>query len=96
MVSTINEHTASMTEALFRAANSHFIDPAFLKKLIAVNAHWEAVAVHINMYREMNEEHATAQLQIRATVHVSAAGKWFTYLDKIMSMELHEQQSVDA
>jgi len=77
-----------MKEALFRAANSHFIDPAFLKKLIAVNAHWEAVAVHINM--------STAQLQIRATVHVSAAGKWFTYLDKIMSMELHEQQSVDA
>ena len=96
MVSRINEHTASMTEALFQAANSHFIDPAFLKKLVAVKEHLEAVAVQIKMYREMNEEHGTAQLQIRTTVHLSAARKWFTYLDKILSMELNEQQSVEA
>ena len=67
-----------------------------MKKLIAVKAHLEAVAVHIKMYTEMNEEHGTAQLQIRATVDVSAARKWFTYLDKILSMELNEQQSVEA
>ena len=56
----------------------------------------EAYAVYIKKYREKNEEHGTAQLKIRATVHVSAARKWFTYLDKILSMELNEQQSVEA
>ena len=90
MVLTINEHTASMTEALLRAANSQFIDPAFLKKHMAVKTDLEAVAVNIKMYREKNEEHGTAQLKIRVTRRVSAARKWFTYLDKILSMAAAE------
>ena len=90
LVVTICEHTASMTEALLRAANSQCIDPALLKKLMAVKADLETVAVNIKMYREKNEEHGTAQLKLRVTRRVSAARKWFTYLDKILSMATAE------
>ena len=82
----VNEHTASMTEALLRAANSQCIDPAFLKKLMAVKADLEAVAVNIKMYREYkhnNKEQGTP-------LQVSEARKWFTYLDKILSMAAPE------
>ena len=42
VVFTIHEHTASMTEALCRAASSQFIDPAFIKKLTEVKEDLEA------------------------------------------------------
>ena len=86
----VNENIASMTEALLRAANSQCIDPALLKKLMAVKADLETVAVNIKMYREKNEEHGTAQLKLRVTRRVSAARKWFTYVDKILSMATAE------
>ena len=57
---TIYEHTASMMEALLRAANSQFIDPAFMNKLAAVNDNLEAVAGQVKMYRDLNKEHGTA------------------------------------
>ena len=79
-----------MTEALHAAANTQFIDPALLKKLMAVKADLETVAVNIKMYNEKNEEHGTAQLKLRVTRRVSAARKWFTYLDKILSMAAPE------
>ena len=79
-----------MTEALHGAANTQFIDPAFMKKLVAVKDNLEAVAVAVKMYREQNEEHGTAQLKLRASFQVSEARKWFTYLDKILAMERAE------
>ena len=46
----------------------------------------EAVAVAVKLYRDENEEHGTAQLKLRASLQVSEARKWFTYLDKILAM----------
>ena len=86
-MTVINEHTVSMTESLNGAANTQFIDPAFMKKLVAVKDNLKAAAVAVMMYREQNEEHGTAQLKLRATLHVSAARKCCTYLDKILAME---------
>ena len=79
-----------MTKALVRAGNSQFIDPAFMKKLVAVKDNLEAAAVAVKMYMEQNEEHGTAQLKLRASLQVSEARKWFTYLDKIIAMERPE------
>ena len=79
-----------MKEALHRAAASQIIDRDFLEKLIKVFTELDAVAVYMKEYREKNEEHGTAQLKIRATGHVSAARKWFTYLDKILAVDPHE------
>ena len=90
MVLTIHEHTASMTEALCRGANSLFIDPAFIKKLTEVKEDLEAAGVAVKMYREKNKEHGTAQLKQRVTLHVSEARRWFTYLEKILLMERTE------
>lgn len=47
----------------------------------------EVAGVAVKMYREKNKEHGTAQLKKRATLHVSEARRWFTYLDKILLME---------
>ena len=90
MVFTIHEHTASMTEALCRAASSQFIDPAFIKKVTEVKEDLEAAGGAVKLYREKNKEHRTAQLKQRATLHVSEARRWFTYLDKILLMERTE------
>ena len=90
MVFTIHEHTASMTEALCRAASSQFIYPAFIKKLTEVKEDLEAAGGAVNMYRETNKEHGTAQIKQRATLHVSEARRWFTYLDKSLLMERTE------
>ena len=79
-----------MTEALLGAANTQFIDPAFMKKLVAVKDNLEAVAVAIKMYTEQNEERGTSQLKLHASLQVSEARKWFTYLDKILAMERPE------
>ena len=48
VVFIIYKNTASMTEGLLRAANSQLIDPAFIKKLAAVNDSLEVVAAKIN------------------------------------------------
>ena len=79
-----------MTEALRRAASSQFIDPAFIKKLTEVKDDLEAAGVAVTVYREKNKEHGTAQLKQRATLHVSEARRWFTYLDKRLLMERTE------
>ena len=79
-----------MTKALLRAGISQFIDPTFMKKLVAMKDNLEAVAVAVKMYREQNEEHGTAQLKLHASLQVSEARKWFTYLDKILAMERPE------
>ena len=83
----MNEHTALMTEALYRAANPEFIDPAFMKKLAAVKDNLEAVAVAIKIYIDQNKERGTGQLKERATLQVSEARTLFTYLDKILAIE---------
>ena len=90
MVLKIQERTASMTEALSRAASSQFIDPAFIKKLTEVKEDLEAAGGAVKMYREKNKEHRTAQRKQRATLHVSEARRWFTYLDKRLLMERTE------
>ena len=87
---TINEHTASMTRALLGAANSQLIDPAFMNKLVAIKDNLEAVAVAVKTYREQNEEHGTSQLTLHASLQVTEARKWFTYLDKIIAMQRPE------
>ena len=87
MVFTIHEHTALITEALCRAAGSQFIDPAFIKKVTEVKEDLEAAGAAVKLYREKNKEHRTAQLKQRATLHVSEARRWFTYLDKRLLME---------
>ena len=76
-----------MTEALHAAANTQFIDPAFMQKLVAVKDNLKAVAVAVKMYREQNEEHGTAQVKLRASLQVVEARRWFTYLDKILAMQ---------
>ena len=61
-----------------------------MKKLVAMKDNLEAVAVAVKMYREQNEERGTAQLKLHASLQVSEARKWFTYLDKILSMAAPE------
>ena len=58
-----------------------------MKMLVAVRDNLEAVAVAVKMYRAQNEEHGTVQLKLHASLQVSEARKWFTYLDKILAME---------
>ena len=79
-----------MTKALVGAGNSKFIDPVFMEQLVAVKDNLEAASVAVKMYMEQNEEHGTAQLKLRASLQVSEARKWFTYLDKILAMERPE------
>ena len=90
VVFTIHEHTALITEALCRAASSQFIDSAFIKKVTEVKQDLEAAWGAVKLYREKNKEHRTAQLKQRATLHVSEARRWFTYLDKRLLMERTE------
>ena len=84
---TIYKQSASMTEALLHAAKSVFIDPAFMKKLAAVKDKLDGVADAINIYIEQNKERGTGQLKERATLELSEARNWFTYMDKILAME---------
>ena len=79
-----------MTKALVGAGSSKFIDPAFMEQLVAVKSKLEAATVAVKTYIEQNEEHGTTQLKQRATLHVSEASKWFTYLEKILAMERAE------
>ena len=79
-----------MTKALLRAGISQFIDPTFMKKLVAMKDNLDAVAVAVKMYRQQNVEHGTAHLKLHACLQVSEARKWFTYLDKVIGMERAE------
>ena len=79
-----------MTKALLVAANSQFIDPAFMKKLVAMKDNLDAVAVAVKMYRQQNVEHGTAHFKLHACLQVSEARKWFTYFDKILAVERPE------
>ena len=79
-----------MTEALLRAAKSVFIDPAFMKKLASVKDNLDGVAGAINIYIEQNKERGTGQLKERATLAVTQARSWLTYMDKILAMERAE------
>ena len=90
VVITMNEHTASMTKALVGARNSKFIDPVFMQQLVAVKDNLEAATVAVKTYIEQNEENGTSQLKVRASLQVTEARKWFTYLDKILAMERAE------
>ena len=71
-----------MTDALDRAANSEFIDPEFMKKLAAVKDNLEVVTAAIK-----NKERGAGQLKERATLQLSEAPTWFTYLDKILAIK---------
>ena len=87
MVITIYKQSVSMTEALHHAAKSVCIDPAFIKRLAVVKANLDRGACAINTYIEQNKERGTGQLKERATLELSEARKWFTYMDKILAME---------
>ena len=87
VVLTIYKNTESMTEALLRAANSQLIDPAFIKKLVALKDNLELVAAEIKRYRENNKEHGTLQLIKHAMVQLDEAVEHFAYLDKLLDLE---------
>ena len=61
-----------------------------MKKLVAVKDNLKAAAVAVMMYREQNEEHGTSQLTLHASLQVTEARKWLTYLDKIIAMQRPE------
>ena len=56
LVLAIYKHTALMKQALLTAAHSQLIDPAFLKKLAAVNDSLEVVAVKIKKDKDVQRE----------------------------------------
>ena len=72
-----------MGEILLAAQTSGLIDPAFIKKFVAVKDHLEVVALTIREYKHNNKEQGTP-------LQVSEAHKWFTSLDKILAMERPE------
>ena len=72
-----------MGELLLAAEMSDVIDPAFIKKFVAVKDHLEVVALTIREYKHNNKEQDTP-------LQVSEARKWFTSLDKILAMERPE------
>ena len=86
LVLRINKHTALMTQALLTAAHSQLIDPAFIKKLAAVNDSLEVVAVEIKTYKENNKEHGTKQLQQRVLFELVRARKQLTFLDGLLDL----------
>ena len=61
-----------------------------MNKLVAIKDNLEAVAVAVKTYREQNKEHGTSQLTLHASLQVTEARKWFTYLDKIIAMQRPE------
>ena len=79
-----------MTQALLTAAHSQLIDPAFIKKLAAVNDSLKVVAVKIKTYNEDNTEHGTTQLQQRVLFELVAARKQLTYLCRLLDLERAE------
>ena len=79
-----------MKQALLTAAHSQLIDPAFLKKLAAVNDSLKVVAVKIKTYNENNKEHGTMQLKERVVYELVDARKQFAYLSKILDLERAE------
>ena len=90
LVSTIYKNTASMTEALLRAANSKLIDPEFIKKLAALKDNLEVVAAATEMYKKNNKEHGTLQLIQDAMVQLDEAVEHFAYFDKLLDLERAE------
>ena len=90
VVLTIYKYTASMTQALLRAASSQLIDPAFIKKLAAVKDNLEALAPTVRMHSENNKEHGTRQLINHAMVQVDEAANMLVYLCKILDLERAE------
>ena len=90
VVFTIYKYTASMTQALLRAASSQLIDPAFIKKLAAVKDNLEALAATVKMHSENNKEHGTRQLLNHAMVQVDEAANMLVYLWKILDLERAE------
>ena len=79
-----------MTQALLTAAHSQLIDPAFLKKLAAVNDSLKVVAVKIKTYNENNKEHGTKQFQQRVRFELFAARAQLKYLCRLLTLERAE------
>ena len=77
-----------MTEALHAAANTQFIDPAFMKKLVAMKDHLEVVALTIREYKHNNKEQGTPQLKRGASAYLAQARKQCTYLARILELPL--------
>ena len=90
LVRTIYKDTALMKQALLTAAHSQLIDPAFLKKLAAVNDSLKVVAVKIKTYNENNKEHGTKQFQQRVRFELVAARKQLEYLCRLLALERAE------
>jgi len=90
LVLAIYKHTALMKQALLTAAHSQLIDPAFLKKLAAVNDSLKVVAVKIKTYNENNKEHGTKQFQQRVRFELVAARKQLEYLCRLLTLERAE------
>ena len=87
LVSIIYKNTASMTEALLRAANSKLIDPEFIKKLAALKDNLDMVAAATKRYNENNKKGDSLQLVRDAMVQLGEAVQHFAYLDKLLDLE---------
>ena len=77
-----------MGEILLAAQMSDLIDPAFIKKFVAVKDHLEAVALPIREYKHNNKEQGTPQLKRGASVYLAQARKQCTYLARILELPL--------
>ena len=77
-----------MTKALLRAGISQFIDPTFMKKLVAMKDHLEVVALTIREYKHNNKEQGTPQLKRGASAYLDHARKQCTYLARILELPL--------
>ena len=77
-----------MGEILLAAQTSGLIDPAFIKKFVAVKDHLEVVALTIREYKQNNKEQGTPQLNRGASVYLAQARKQCTYLARILQLPL--------
>ena len=86
LVCIMYKNTASMTEALLRAANSKLIDPEFIKKLAALKDNLDMVAAATKRYNENNKEEGTIKVKQHAMAQMDDAAKQFKHLRKILDM----------
>ena len=87
LVCIMYKNTASMTEALLRAANSKLIDPEFIKKLAALKDNLDMVAAATKRYNDNHKKGDSLPPVRVAMVQLDEAVQHFAYLDKLLDLE---------
>ena len=87
LVPQIHKETQSMTEALLRAKNSQIIEPAFIKKLAALQDNLDMVAAATKRNNENNKKGDSLPPVRVAMVQLDEAVQHFAYLDKLLDLE---------